>query len=89
MINPETIKAYRHGERIPDPFRGFLAVFYMPILQNQSGNGDNRPPEFIKTQPGGTDPGGKSEDGRRRFPGKIQLYHNGGNGTGAAWSVTA
>ena len=92
MINPEIIKAYKHGERIPDPFRGFLAVFYMPgrrpVLQNQDKNGDNRPPEFIKTEPGGTDPGGGfllpivtdenrnqgNGDGRKRNRGRLDRH---------------
>ena len=85
MINPEIIKAYRHGERIPDPFRGFLAVFYMrPLLRYKEGKADNRPPGYIKTQPGG-----KAEDGRRGFPGlrrrKKEEYHNGGKDPGGGF----
>ena len=91
MINPAALKAYNDGERIPDPFRGFLAVFYTPgrrpVLRYKDGKEDNRPPGYIKTQPGGTDPGGGfllpvvndhnrnqgSDDGRKRNRGRLDL----------------
>ena len=81
MINPEIIKAYRHGERIPDPFRGFLAVFYMPGRRGFPGN-----TELYHN--GGNDPGGGfllpivtdenrnqgNGDGRKRNRGRLDRH---------------